>query len=83
VIHLAVDNDELLRRVRARGHKEGRADDDDATTRHRLDVYDEKTKPLLDYYRDRGLLVNIDGMQPMDDVTADIIKALEATYDDG
>jgi adenylate kinase len=79
VVHLEVDNDELLRRMRGRAQEEGRSDDDEATTRHRLDVYDEKTKPLLDYYRDRGLLVSVNGMQPVDDVTADIIKALEAT----
>jgi adenylate kinase len=79
VVHLEVDDDELLRRMRGRAHEEGRSDDDEATTRHRLDVYNDKTKPLLDYYRDRGLLVTVNGVQPVDDVTADILNALEAT----
>jgi adenylate kinase len=81
VIHLEGDDDELLRRMRERAGREGRSDDSGTTARHRLEVYNEKTKPLLDYYRDRGLLVNINGMQPMDDVTADITDALEAIHD--
>jgi len=76
VLHLEVGEDELLRRLL--GRTEGRVDDNEATIRHRLEVYRTQTVPLLDYYRGRGLLININGEQPVDDVTSEAIKALDA-----
>jgi len=46
--------------------------------RHRLQVFDETTSPLIDYYRDRGILVEVDGNQPPDAITADILDRLPA-----
>jgi adenylate kinase len=77
VLHLDVSEEELLRRLLARGASDGRADDNEATIRHRLDVYQTQTVPLLDYYRGRGVLVNVNGEQPVDVVTSESIAALD------
>jgi len=78
VLHFDVREPELLRRLLERATTEGRDDDTEATIRHRLDVYKTETEPLLDYYRGRGVLVTVSGEQPVDDVTAESIAALEA-----
>lgn len=54
-----------------------RADDQPEPIKRRLALYFDQTAPLLDYYRERGLLVEIDGNRSMDAVTADIINAVE------
>jgi adenylate kinase len=54
-----------------------REDDQPQTIRHRIEVYYEQTAPLINYYREKGLLVEIDGTQPIDEVTEDIQKAVE------
>jgi adenylate kinase len=77
VIHLIVGRDELRRRLLSRAGRQGRDDDDEATIDHRLDVFDRETKPLLEYYARRGLVVNIDGQQSVDDVFADIVAAVD------
>jgi len=55
-----------------------RDDDRPETVKKRLAVYREQTRPLLDYYRERGLLRGIDGLGPVDDVTERIVRQLEA-----
>ncbi|NMA01422.1 MAG: adenylate kinase [Clostridia bacterium] len=54
-----------------------RADDSIETVGNRLDVYEEQTAPLIAYYRDKDLLIDIDGAQSMEKVLADICQALE------
>ena len=78
VIALAVPEDELLRRMLERGRRQGRADDTEATVRHRQAVYEESTKPLLDFYRDRGILAEVDGVGTIDDVAERIRAAIDA-----
>ena len=53
-----------------------REDDKPETVRSRLEVYWEQTSPLIDYYREQGVLVEIDGNQPMEEVTADLRAAI-------
>ena len=53
-----------------------RDDDQPATIRHRLDVYYEQTAPLIGYYAEQGILVGIDAMGPVDDVTERASAAL-------
>ncbi len=53
-----------------------RDDDNREAIQHRLEVYREKTRPLLDYYRDRELLVEIDGERPIEEVTDSILEKL-------
>jgi adenylate kinase len=72
-----VEDSELLRRTRSRASTEGRSDDVDAVARHRIDVYNAATAPLIDYYRGAGILVHIDAARPVDEVTADVLVALE------
>ena len=76
VIYLDAPREELVRRILARAEVEGRADDNPETVANRLRVFDEATRPLVDYYRDRDLLHIINADQHEDDVTADILAAL-------
>ncbi|MCB2210267.1 adenylate kinase [bacterium] len=54
-----------------------REDDKPETVRRRIDVYNEQTAPLIDYYREKDLLVEIDGTQPIEDVFAAIMASVE------
>jgi adenylate kinase len=76
VIYLDAPREELVRRILARAEIEGRADDNPDTVANRLRVFDAATSPLVEYYRDRGLLHVINADQHEDVVTADILKAL-------
>lgn len=53
-----------------------RDDDKPETVKNRLDVYHDQTQPLIDYYKNQGILVEVDGTKNMDDVFADILKIL-------
>jgi adenylate kinase len=79
VLELTVDTDEVVERLLKRAETEGRADDTEDVVRHRLDVYFEQTAPLVDVYSDRRLLLKVDGMGEIDDVTSRLTKALENT----
>jgi adenylate kinase len=78
VLELKVDDAVLLSRVEARIKAGGvlRSDDTPETLAHRLGVYYRNTAPLLDYYRRQGKLTTVDGMAPINDVTAAITAAL-------
>jgi adenylate kinase len=76
-IYLDAPRDELVRRILARAAVEGRSDDNPETVKTRLQVFDEATRPLVEYYRERGLLHVIDAAQDEDSVTAAIVTALE------
>jgi adenylate kinase len=77
VVSLDVPEDELVRRLLERGRSSGRTDDTDATIRHRLAVYAENTQPLLDFYRERDVLHEIDGTGEVDEVTRRVRDALD------
>jgi adenylate kinase len=77
VVHLSVSDEELRNRLLVRAEREGRSDDSDDVIVHRFKVYDTETEPLLDFYRQRGLLVDIDGEQPVESVFADITAAID------
>ena len=74
VLALRVADDELRKRILARG--EGRADDTEETAKKRLEVYKRDTQPVLDHYRDQ--LQAIDGVGSQDDVTARLLAVLGA-----
>jgi len=78
VVHLVVSRDELRKRLLARAEAEGRADDTLETIEHRLDVYESETEPLIAYYAGRGLVVDIDGEQPVQKVFDDIVASIES-----
>jgi adenylate kinase len=77
VVVLTVDEDEIVERLLQRAQVEGRADDTEDVIRRRQEVYAEQTEPLIDVYKDRGLLVEVDGMGEVDDVTRRIFDALD------
>jgi adenylate kinase len=79
VIYLEVPRPELMRRILARAAIEGRSDDNEDTVATRLHVFDEETRPLVDHYRERGLLHTIDADRDPDEVTAAILSALGVT----
>jgi adenylate kinase len=78
VIEIKAEADELVKRVINRAKESGgaRADDNEEVLRKRLGVYSEQTAPLVAYYTGRGLLKPVDGMAPVDEVTAAIKAAL-------
>jgi adenylate kinase len=78
VVVLTVDHEELVQRLLHRAQTEGRADDTEEVIRHRQDVYNEQTAPLLAIYDERDLLVRVDGMGPVEEVNDRVFAALEA-----
>jgi len=79
VLYLEVPAEVLSERLADRG--EGRADDTVQVARHRLDVYTEHTKPLVDYYEQRGIIVRIDASPPVDEVSEAIFAVLDRIDD--
>jgi adenylate kinase len=77
VVVLTVDQDEIVNRLLQRAQVEGRADDTEDVIRRRQEVYTEQTEPLTDIYRAHGLLIEVDGMGEVDNVTARIFDALD------
>ena len=77
VVGLDVDEEELVRRMLERGKASGRADDNIATIRKRLDVYHRQTAPLRKYYSDLGRFHSIDGNGDVDRIFDDITAVLE------
>ena len=77
-LHLRADDDELVRRLLARAALEHRADDTEPVIRKRLALYHEVTHPIVAWYADRGILVTVDAMRPVERVGRQILTALEA-----
>jgi adenylate kinase len=78
VISLLADTDEVVARLLRRAAIDGRSDDNEGTIRVRLQVYAEQTEPLLEVYRSRGLLVEVDGLGEVDEVSERVFAALDA-----
>lgn len=72
VIHLEVDNEEIVQRLLDRG----RADDNEDVIRNRLQVFQNQTQPLIEYYRAQGKFTAVDGMGGIDDIYERIKAAL-------
>jgi adenylate kinase len=77
VISLLADVDEVVARLLKRAQIEGRSDDNEDTIRVRLQVYAEQTAPLLEIYRARDILVEVDGLGPIDEVSERVFEALD------
>jgi adenylate kinase len=78
VVELSASRDELLARLANRARIEGRADDTEEVISKRLSIYEEQTAPLTRGYADRGLLVQVDGLGAVDEVTDRLVTALGA-----
>jgi adenylate kinase len=77
VLSLVVDKDEVVKRLLERAQIEGRADDTEDVIRRRQEVYLEQTAPLIEVYKQRDLLVEVDGLGDVDEVTKRIFDALD------
>ena len=75
-IELTADIDEITKRLLKRAQIEGRTDDTEDVIRTRLEVYATSTAPLTAFYAGHGLLVQVDGLGEIDEVTARLIAAL-------
>jgi adenylate kinase len=76
VLELTVDEDAVVDRLLKRAEVEGRADDTEDVIRERQAIYRRETAPLTAVYAERGLLVQVDGMGPVDEVFERIKGAL-------
>jgi adenylate kinase len=78
VVQLDVPLAESMNRLLARAEKEGRSDDTKDAIAKRLAIYEEQTAPILEVYREQGLVVPVDGVGGLDDVTDRIFAGLSA-----
>lgn len=76
VINLVVSEEILVERLLARG----RADDNEETIRHRLQVHHQETEPLIEFYQKRDQLVSVEGDRLVDDVTKALKEAIDSSY---
>jgi len=76
VVELVADVEIVVERLKKRAIEQGRTDDDESVVRHRLEVYREQTAPLIDLYGQTGLLVSVDGIGAIDEVTVRIMDKL-------
>ena len=72
VVYLTAPETVLVDRLLARAAEQGRADDTPEVVRHRLTVYADATAPLIEYYRERGLLMEVDADRPVADIRDDL-----------
>lgn len=76
VLELTVDVDEVVQRLLKRAQESGRSDDTEDVIRQRLDIYTKETAPLTGLYAARGLLRQVDGLGPVDEVAGRIDAVL-------
>lgn len=78
VIELVVPRDESIERIARRAAEQGRSDDTEEVIANRLAIYERETAPILDVYRTRTIVDQIDGVGSLDEITERIVAALEA-----
>jgi adenylate kinase len=78
VIELVVPRIESIDRLTRRAFEQGRTDDTEEVIANRLAIYETETAPILDVYRERGIVDAIDGVGSLDEITERIIASLEA-----
>lgn len=78
VVQLQADTEEVVARLLKRAAEQGRTDDTEDVIRHRLELYAHETAPLIEVFTARGLVVAVDGLGEVDEVTARIDAALGA-----
>ncbi len=81
LISVEVPEEVSVERLLLRGETSGRLDDNEEVIRNRLREYSEKTKPVLDFYKEQGNYVAVNGVQKIKKVTADIRKVVNKTIE--
>ena len=76
VLQLTADDDELVARLLKRAEIEGRADDTEEVIRHRLSLYNEETRVVVERYEERGIVRKVNGLGAIDEVTERVLAAL-------
>jgi adenylate kinase len=76
-VALTVDEEQIVQRLAKRASEEGRSDDTEEVVRNRLSVYRQATAPVTGYYAERGLLVQVDGMGTIEEVSQRLLDAIE------
>ena len=76
VVLITADTDEIVRRLLNRAVEQGRADDTEDVIRRRLEIYSDQTAPLIEVYTNRQLVVEVDGLGAVEEVTSRIVEAL-------
>lgn len=76
VVRLVADTDEVVRRLLARAAEQGRSDDTEDVIRRRLEVFERETAPLIRIFDERELVVEVDGIGSVDEVTERILAGL-------
>jgi adenylate kinase len=82
-VQLDVDSELLVQRLAGRAKAEGRADDNPESVRKRLDIYAQQTAPVVDYYRQQGMLAMVDGVGTLDQVFTRIVEAIAPSVEVG
>ncbi len=82
-VQLDVDTDLLVERIAGRAKEQGRVDDSPESVRNRLNVYNQVTAPVVEYYRQRGMLKVVHGEGSMDDVFTRIVESISVGADVG
>src|ERR1044072_9579632 len=77
VLHFQVPDELAVERLHVRSLQEGRTDDTPEIIRHRLEVFHQRTEPVVEYYRSKGILVGIHAGRPIDAVLAEVQEVLE------
>jgi adenylate kinase len=76
-ILIDIDFEQIIDRIAKRALKEGRADDTEETVRHRLQVYEEQTAPVADFYEQKGILTRVWGDGSVDEIQQRIRSVLD------
>ena len=82
-VQLDVDTDLLVERIAGRAKEQGREDDTPEAVRNRLNVYNDQTAPVIEFYRQRGMLKVVHGEGSMDEVFTRIVETISAGVDVG
>ncbi len=82
-VQLDVATELLVERIAGRAKEEGRADDPPESVRTRLQIYNDQTAPVIDYYRQHGQLTLVDGVGSLDEVFTRILEAIQPSTEVG
>ena len=76
-VYLAVDEEAIIKRLQIRAKEEGRSDDSPETIKKRFKEYNKYTAPAVEHFKEKGMLIEIDGMQSPEAVHENVLKELK------